>query len=219
MWSNVEPYYVAYKGNTFDRNSPGYIGTNYTNTTGRNDIIGSKVTYDDKNVYFMVETEKALTSHTDPKWMRLFIDVEGMSEPDWETFEFVVNRENPGEKATLEKSTGGWNWTKVGDIDYSVKGNRLQIKIPKEMLGISTDKFIINFKWSDNMQNDGDIMDLYVNGDTAPGGRFKYQFASYDFLKEKKSWVGKIITIGGTVLALGVIAASALVIVKKKNSK
>ena len=28
-------------------------------------------------MYFMVETKENLTPHTDPAWMRLFIDVEG----------------------------------------------------------------------------------------------------------------------------------------------
>ena len=28
------------------------------------------------------------------------------------------------------------------------------------------------------MQTDGDIMDFYVNGDVAPGARFKYQFTT-----------------------------------------
>ncbi len=32
------------------------------------------------------------------------------------------------------------------------------------------------FKWSDNMQDEGNIMDFYVNGDTMPGGRFNYQY-------------------------------------------
>jgi len=32
----------------------------------------------------------------------------------------------------------------------------------------------IEFKWNDNMQENGNIMDFYVNGDTAPGGRFNF---------------------------------------------
>ena len=32
------------------------------------------------------------------------------------------------------------------------------------------------FKWNDNMQENGNIMDFYVNGDTAPGGRFNFVY-------------------------------------------
>lgn len=53
----------------------------------------------------------------------------------------------------------------------------MQIKIPKSMLDIDGDKFTINFKWSDNMQNEGDIMEFYINGDVAPAGRFKFRYS------------------------------------------
>ncbi len=40
------------------------------------------------------------------------------------------------------------------------------------------DWFTVNFKWSDNMQADGDIMDFCTNGDVAPGARYKYSFTT-----------------------------------------
>ena len=52
--------------------------------------------------------------------MRLFLDVNGSENPNWETFNFVVNRVNPvNNKAALEKSTGGYNWEKVGEVDLA----------------------------------------------------------------------------------------------------
>ena len=132
----------------------------------------------------MVKTAEDITPYTDPAWMRLLIDVVGVEETDannWETFEYIVNRTNPTDsKAVLEKSTGGWNWEKVADIDYTVNGDTMTVTIPRSALGISADSetFSLNFKWSDNMQKDGDIMDFYVSGDVAPGARFKYSFTS-----------------------------------------
>lgn len=176
QWDGVGPYYVAYKNNTFDRNSNGYLTTNYTNTTGRNDIIGAKVSRDSSNLYFMVECSDNITSYTDSKWMRLFIDT-GASDKNWEGFEYVLNRVSPtATEATLEKSTGGWNFSTVGKVSYKVTGNTLVVKIPKSYLGITGNTFTVNFKWNDNMQKDGDIMDFYTNGDTAPGGRFMYSY-------------------------------------------
>ena len=175
MWADVSPEYIAYQGNTFDRDCDGYGGLHYYNTPGRNDIISAKVARDSENIYFMVETKDDLSPRSDDAWMRLLIDVDN-SENNWETFEYIVNRESPTDMAVLERSTGGWNWETVGEVYYSIKGNRLQIKIPKAMLGIDGNAFSLNFKWSDNMQNDGDIMDFYINGDVAPSGRFKYRF-------------------------------------------
>mgnify|MGYP003308982899 CR=1 FL=1 len=38
------------------------------------------------------------------------------------------------------------------------------------------DNVKFNFKLSDNMQNDGDILDFYKSGDVAPGGRFTFVY-------------------------------------------
>ena len=54
----------------------------------------------------------------------------------------------------------------------------MMVKIPRSMLGIGDGEFTINFKWADNTQVDGDILDFYKTGDAAPGGRFKYQYKS-----------------------------------------
>ena len=225
QWKDVFPEYIAYPGNTGERDSNGYLDNNtkkvlhYSNTTGRNDIKSVKVARDSDNIYFMVECTNDLTSHTDSKWMRLLIDINGSANNNWETFNYLVNRESPAEKAVLEKSTGGWNWEKVGDVDYSVKGKRLQLKIPKSMVEIKDDNMVINFKWSDNMQNEGDIMDFYVNGDVAPGGRFKYQYMTeIDQMKDLKMNLIKYLIAGGAVLLLGA-ALSTTYFIKRKKKK
>lgn len=186
MWKDVFPFYYSYRGNTFDRDFSGYVDDKtgkpiwYENRTGSNDIIGAKVARDDDFIYFMVECADNMVGEGENAWMRLFVEVEGRKDANWEGFHYVVNRKSPSNgKAMLEKSTGGWNWEEVGFVEYSLKGKRLQLKIPKSMLGIQGDKFAVNFKWSDNMQVDGDIMDFYVNGDVAPNGRFKYRYATY----------------------------------------
>lgn len=178
-WSNVAPNYFAYQGNTFARDADGYVGCHYTNTTGRNDITLAKVDEDTDNLYFMVQTKDALSPKTDKAWMRLFLNVVGDTSSSWNGYQYVINRASPDATATLERSTGGWNWTKCGDLDYSINNNTLQIKVPKSDLNLSsTQKITLDFKWSDNMQNDGDIMDFYQYGDTAPIGRFNYEYIS-----------------------------------------
>ena len=179
QWDSVLPEYNHYVGGTKDRDSAGWIGTYYTNYTMRNDIAKAKVAYDSENVYFYVETVDALTSETDPAWMRLFIDTDtsGVS-ANWEGFEYVINRNSPENgKVSVERSTGGWSFEQVALADYTVKGNVLQIAVPRASLGLTDEEVKFNFKWSDNMQSD-DIMDFYSNGDVAPGGRFTFVFDS-----------------------------------------
>ena len=179
-WSAVTPVYRAYAHNTVARDYDGYKGYHYENNTGRNDFVESRVTYDAENLYFMVKTADAITPHTDSAWMRLFIDVAGVEDDkSWETFEYMLNRTTPTtDKATLERSMGGWNWKKAAEVSYKVDGDTMVVTIPRAALGIGEGDFTVNFKWSDNMQTDGDIMDFYVNGDVAPGARFKYSFTT-----------------------------------------
>jgi hypothetical protein len=174
-WSDVRPEFKAHKGSTIHRNSPGWGNTHYINSTGRNDIILTKVARDKKYIYFYVETASKLSSSDDPGWMRLFIDADRNKKTGWEGYDFVVNRKNPEKKALLEKSKEGWNWEKAGSVDYAINNNKLEIKIPKKLLGASG-TIDLEFKWSDNMQQEGNIMDFLVNGDVAPAGRFNYHY-------------------------------------------
>ena len=177
-WNDVKPEYLSYKGNVIHRNHPGQ-GTSltYTNATGRNDIIKAKVARDKDFIYFYVETAAALTDKSDPKWMRLFIDIDRNKNTGWEGYDFLINRNTPTDSVSIEKSEKNWSWNKTGAAQYTIDGTTLVIKVKRSLLGITDDKSVnFEFKWSDNMQEDGNIMDFYVNGDVAPTGRFNYHY-------------------------------------------
>jgi hypothetical protein len=177
-WADVKPEYLSYKGNVMHRNHAGQGNELiYTNTTGRNDLVSAKVARDNSFVYFFVQTADNLTVKSDPKWMRLFIDIDRNKSTGWEGYDFVVNRLNPQDSALVEKSLNSWNWEPAGNAGYQVDGKNLVLKIKRSVLGLADGQSInIEFKWSDNMQEDGNIMDFYVNGDAAPGARFNYVY-------------------------------------------
>ncbi len=177
-WKNVQPVYRDYRGDTGKRDAIGYGKIRYTNNTGRNDIVLSKMTRDRDKIYFMVETSKDLTPKSDPGWMRLLIKTAGSKkQPNWESFTYIVNRKNPKNLAVIERSKGGWNWEKTGNAEYRITGNRLEIALEKKSLGFKPeDKIDLYFKWSDNMQKDGDPLDFYQYGDAAPDGRFTWRY-------------------------------------------
>ena len=196
QWNAVEPYYAAYIGNTDNRDAEGMGSVRYTEYSGRNDIIGARVARDADNVYFYVECNEDITPYTDPLWMVLYIDSDQASQ-GWETFDYVLNKTSPtATTATLEKFTGnGYETEKVGDVEYTVNGKYMQVKVPKSMLSLDGYDFTINFAWTDNVHDEtdaapaddtaykytkfsGDIMDFYLSGDVAPGGRFKFSYVS-----------------------------------------
>jgi hypothetical protein len=174
-WNDVAPYYKSYKGNTLHRDHRGRYEQYYVNTTGRNDIVGAKVARDAEKIYFYVETDQTLTPKNDRNWMMLFIDIDRDKSTGWNGYDYVINRVNPNKKAIVEKNVGGrWEWTQAAEIKFAVKGNKLELEIPRTVLGLNGKTIDIEFKWNDNMQENGNIMDFYVNGDTAPGGRFNF---------------------------------------------
>ncbi len=172
QWDEVSPLYLNHKGTTIHRDFDGFKGCHYTNTSGRNDIISCKVTRDDENLYFSVTCAEEITKPSD-NWMTLFIDCDRDKSTGWEGYDFAINRLSPnGNTVSVERFAD--NFETVGHCDYALKGNNLQIKIPREMLGLG-EKLDFEFKWSDNMQS-ADVMDFYLNGDCAPIGRFNYLY-------------------------------------------
>lgn len=207
QWENVTPYFAAYQDNIQDRDSGGRVATitdgtttsdvYYKDQSGRNDIVCSQVARDMEYVYFNIECKDNITSPSsdDSLWMNLYIDSDQTNQ-GWETFDYVVRNYGKG-NAELLKFTGtgdnSFDTVKVDNVSYELEGKYLTIKIPKDSLGLSGYDFTINFSCTDNVHDDsdisgddngqyenfsGDIMDFYISGDVAPGGRFKYSYIS-----------------------------------------
>ena len=172
-WDAAPQTYWSYENNTFDRDDVGYGNIRYTDTSGRNDIVWAKTASDDENLYFLVACKNDLTPQTDPQWMQLLLSTG--SGDAWEGYQFIVNRTGPG---SLERSRGGWDWVTVGTAQAQVRDNLLWVTVPKAALGITGNAFTLDFKWTDNTLENGDIMDLYLHGDTAPVGRFNFRYVS-----------------------------------------
>lgn len=176
QWDGVKAHYQDYVGDAINRDYDGAVqGLHYTSNTARNDISLMKVTEDDDYLYFFVETKDAITEYVegDTGWMNIFLNTKE-GDPNWNGFNYVINRTVSGQKSSIEKSTGGFEFEKVGEADISVNGNLLQVRIPKNLIGYEGQG--ISFKVADNVTNQDDIMDYYVTGDVAPLGRLGYGY-------------------------------------------
>jgi hypothetical protein len=149
----------------------------YQNNTARNDIIGTKVARDASNIFFLVETADPLTPQTDPNWMQLFIDIDRNKNTGWEGYEFKVDRHTINGKAILSSSKATWAWKDFREVTYKSKGHQMEIAIPRKLLGLQSEqKLDLEFKLIDSPLQTGDIMDVYLNGETAPSGRFNFHY-------------------------------------------
>jgi hypothetical protein len=180
QWREVQPEFSTHLGETLPRDFDGNGGTHYENHTGRNEFAALKVARDRNNLYFYARTAAPITA-PGTNWMWLLIDTDQNAATGWEGYDYIVNREaSEGGKCWLEKNTGGWTWKKVEQLKMRTAGNELELAIPRRDLELKSGetKTSIDFKWADNLQHPGDIMDFYVSGNVAPAGRFNYRFVA-----------------------------------------
>jgi hypothetical protein len=188
QWRDVQPEFHDHLGETSPRDFNGAGGTHYTNRTGRNDFAAFKVTFDDMNVYFHARTREAVSAPSGRNWMWLLLDADGDARTGWEGYDFIANRQvgNDG-ISSLERNEGGWKWKRTASLAYRLAARELHLAISLASLELKAESVAnVRFKWVDNIQVPGEIMDFYVSGDVAPEGRMSYAFdAEPAALKER----------------------------------
>ncbi len=181
QWRSVGPEFHDLGGRLVPRDFAGVAGLHYTNATVRNDLTAFKVARDRRHLYFYARTRAPLTASTDPNWMWLLIDSDQNPHTGWEGYDFIVNRTIENDHTTwLEKNQGGWRWQKVARVSFRVVGNELQLSLPRRALGLadSPQGLSFDFKWADNLQRPGEVMDFYLSGDVSPAARFNYRYVA-----------------------------------------
>ncbi|MET6996447.1 hypothetical protein [Chitinophaga defluvii] len=178
-WKKAQTEYRDTKGDIFHRNYKGYGGIDYTNNSGRNDIITGKVMVDPQNINFYVQTADPLTAHTDNNWMLLFIDADNNPSTGWHGYDFILNKEVKDDNTTTLMRYDAANtnapWQQVATVKFRYAGNELEVAIPRTLLGLTGNQFVFDFKWSDNAAGLKDPISLCIDGDTAPNRRFNYR--------------------------------------------
>lgn len=176
-WKSVQPEFRDAVGDTRARSALGAGNSGpYINTTGRNDIVAAKVSYDAQNIYFYVRTKNNLTLHKMPDWMHLYINADSDSHTGWLGYDFVVNRVVGDHTTHLERNVGGrMQWKSVAELPYRIRGNEMEIAIPRTALGVRRLPATLDFKWADHCFQRGDWTDFTLNGDAAPDDRFNYR--------------------------------------------
>ena len=176
-WQHVRPY-ADTRGDVIHRDHDGYGNLHYTDSTGRNDIIATRVAVGKRDLYFSAETASSLTPYDDPRWMLLLIDSDQDAATGWHGFDYIVNLNVISESlTTLQRFNNETRqWEMAAEIPYATKGNTLEVSIPRKLLGKGRNHIALDFKWTDNPSSLDDIISLCTSGDTAPNRRFAYRF-------------------------------------------
>jgi len=178
-WKLVETEYRDTQGDVAHRNHKGYGGLNYTNESGRNDIVTSKIAVNSQNICFYAKTNGDISASTDANWMLLLIDSDKNPATGWYGYDFLVNKRIKGDQTTTLMRYDATHlenpWVEIADLKYGCSGNQMELNVPRKLLGLAGSQFTFDFKWSDNASDLKDPISLCINGDTAPNRRFNYR--------------------------------------------
>ena len=186
-WNAVVTEFLDAQGDVIHRNHNGYGGLHYTNETSRNDIITSKVAFDDQNLSFYVKTAQNLSPSTDPNWMLLFIDADRNKGTGWEGYDYVINLGVKSSTETTLKQWDGQNWSYEVRVPYKIAGNEMEVSVPRTAIKMDTAIPEFYFHWSDNAQQLKNITCFFTDGESAPDRRFDYNFSTSKILKIPQS--------------------------------
>lgn len=178
-WRSVKQVFVDDQGDNLHRNHHGWGRfKSYVDNTGRNDIIETRIASDDNNIYYYVKTLKSIELF-DNGCLNLFLKVmnEGSIAPD--NFMYIVGKTGWYQnRVSLEMRSKDGIWKIVNKkLKFKMINNELELSIPKDEIDLQqNENFVIDFKWIDNPNFDGDIMKCMSEGDAAPNSRFCYRY-------------------------------------------
>ncbi len=178
-WAALDVEFRDTIGDTIHRDYPGYGGLHYRNSSGRNDIVTCKLAVDSKYVSFYAETSEPLTPPTGTNWMLLLIDADRNHDTGWYGYDYLVNKRIiDGNTTTLmryDPHSPDRPWVEQAQLRYRFSRKKLELAIPRTLLGLAGDALSFDFHWCDNPADLKDPISLCTSGDSAPNRRFNYR--------------------------------------------
>jgi hypothetical protein len=178
-WAALDVEYRDTIGDTIHRDYPGYGGLHYRNDSGRNDIVTCKLAVDSECAAFYAETNEPLTAPTGTNWMLLLIDADRNHNTGWYGYDYLVNKRIiDGNTTTLmryDPHSPDRPWVEQAQLQYRYSGKKLELAIPRTLIGLAGDALSFDFHWCDNPADLKDPIALCTSGDSAPNRRFNYR--------------------------------------------
>ena len=178
-WNTVGPTFYNFD-QSYERDSLGFYepGTeeqvHYT-TKVNNAIMTAKATFDGENIYFLAKTKDAIKDSEGH--MNLYINTDRNYATGWEGYDYAVNLSGKGVISKFEASA--FSPASIGNVTYKEDTNYIMISVPRALIG-ETGTVDLEFKWTDGIKNEGDLLAFYETGSCAPYGRFNYLFTEIE---------------------------------------
>lgn len=175
-WPRITPVYHDSMGDTEHRNADGWGAAGpYVDTSGRNDILESRLAVTPTHLFAYVKTRQALTQPAGDDWMLLFLDTDGDLSTGWNGYELVINRTVRGGRLGSIERWNGQTWRPVGNAPLAFRGQELELSIPRNLARL-TGRLNVHFKWADHCGPLESVVNFAERGDAAPDRRYAYRF-------------------------------------------
>ena len=136
-WTAVQPEFRDTIGDPVHRDHAGWgKQLHYRNTTGRNDIVAAKLSFDRANACFYTRTRENLTPETDANWMLLFIDADHNPRTGWLGYDFVVNRRARGRARRRSRRTSAASMSGVSSGEVAIRQRIEGARTRRTVLGL-----------------------------------------------------------------------------------
>ena len=194
MWTDGRTY-VDFEGDALERTGDIYTNymnlypdnsrvtkISYSNHTNRNDISNVQVINDSDYLYFRVNCVNNINIADKNINFLTYFSIKNSEEKSWNGYNYVLdigNSSSGSSTTSLKKFSADNTYSLVNyaSVDSFLNGQVYICKIPLSKLGIQdSTSFTIDFKVSDGVTNPGDIMQYYIDGDSAPIGRLNYRY-------------------------------------------
>ena len=175
-WSSVIPKYYDTIGDPTHRDCRGWgKDTRYVNNTGRNDVVETRVSYDQENVYFYLKTKSDIQGDfSSDNWISLLLDVDENAKTGNKGNDFVVS--SNGKTFVLWKTDVDQLVPVSSKIEFQTTGNELELSIPRKALKLGSGNLTFRFKWTDGIDVLADWSSFTTDGDAAPNDRYYYRY-------------------------------------------
>lgn len=183
-WKEVAPSFYDTISDPVHRNCDSWDRKQkYVNNTGRNDFIESKVSFDDKNIFFYAKMkDKIQGSPSSKNWIALLLDVDGNPKTGVNGNDFMALATKDGKglelvDVAINDERGQIDGSaKRTPVDFEINGNEIELSVPLSSLPVEPNSPSILFKWSDGIDVFGDWSAFTTDGDTAPNDRYYYRY-------------------------------------------
>lgn len=163
---------------SYARNFPGVTDKiTYQRAAPVNVLEEVKVSYDPSFIAFEIKAVKDFVApRAGSEGLNIYIGTGTPSLKGWKGYEILLRQDASAKSFSINKLDSSYNLKTIGKTTYTIEGNTLTVKLPRELAGLGGGAKDFYFKVADGLEHPQDLMDSYLSGSVMPMGRLSYLY-------------------------------------------